>query len=204
MIFKRAWFLISLLVITVSPKAQKVAALLTEGLSNPICVSSLKPYLSWQLLNSPNNTVQIAYELKVTCGEKVIWSSQKVISDQTNYVTYTGPALGSARKYTWKVRVWDNHGNITPWSLPAYWQMGLLKSSDWTARWISASQNLFTRKFNASGKIKSAIAFITAHGMYEAHINGHRVGDAYFTPGWTSYDKRLQYRPRKFNSCFTG
>ena len=30
--------------------------------------------------------------------------------------------------------------------------------------------------------------------MYEAKINGERIGDAYLTPGWTSYKKRLQYQ----------
>src|SRR5690606_33306254 len=35
---------------------------------------------------------------------------------------------------------------------------------------------------------------ITARGLYEACINGKRVGDAYLTPGWTSYSKRLQYQ----------
>ncbi|MEO7766266.1 MAG: family 78 glycoside hydrolase catalytic domain, partial [Ferruginibacter sp.] len=43
-------------------------------------------------------------------------------------------------------------------------------------------------------KILSATAFITSHGLYEAFINGHRVGDAWLTPGWTSYNKRLQYQ----------
>ncbi len=40
----------------------------------------------------------------------------------------------------------------------------------------------------------SATAYITAHGMYDAQINGHRVGDAYLTPGWTAYKSRLQYQ----------
>ena len=30
--------------------------------------------------------------------------------------------------------------------------------------------------------------------MYEAQINGQKVGDAWLTPGWTSYKKRLQYQ----------
>ena len=38
------------------------------------------------------------------------------------------------------------------------------------------------------------MAYITAHGLYEASLNGHRIGDAYLTPGWTSYNKRLQYQ----------
>ena len=53
---------------------------------------------------------------------------------------------------------------------------------------------LFRKEFTASKKISSATAYITAHGMYEAQINGQRIGDAYLTPGWTSYNKRLQYQ----------
>ena len=35
---------------------------------------------------------------------------------------------------------------------------------------------------------------MTSHGLYEMAINGQRVGDAVLTPGWTSYNKRLQYQ----------
>jgi alpha-L-rhamnosidase len=30
--------------------------------------------------------------------------------------------------------------------------------------------------------------------MYEASMNGRKIGDAFLTPGWTSYNKRLQYQ----------
>ena len=37
--------------------------------------------------------------------------------------------------------------------------------------------------------------YITAHGLYEAQYQRlKRVGDAYLTPGWTSYKNRLQYQ----------
>lgn len=52
---------------------------------------------------------------------------------------------------------------------------------------------VFKKSFNIRGRVRSAVLLITVHGIYEARINGRRVGDAYFTPGWTSYDKRLQY-----------
>jgi alpha-L-rhamnosidase len=42
--------------------------------------------------------------------------------------------------------------------------------------------------------VKEATAYITSHGFYEARINGRKVGEAYLTPGWTSYNKRLQYQ----------
>ena len=45
-----------------------------------------------------------------------------------------------------------------------------------------------------SGAVARARAYVTSHGLYELHLNGRRVGDQLFTPGWTSYKKRLQYQ----------
>lgn len=39
---------------------------------------------------------------------------------------------------------------------------------------------------------RSARLSVTAHGIYEAFVNGHRVGDIELTPGWTAYRSRLQ------------
>ena len=39
-----------------------------------------------------------------------------------------------------------------------------------------------------------ATIYATALGMYELHLNHTRVGEDYFTPGWTTYSKRLQYQ----------
>lgn len=36
---------------------------------------------------------------------------------------------------------------------------------------------------------------MTAHGVYDAVLNGKRVSDYVLAPGWTSYSKRLQYTP---------
>ena len=51
---------------------------------------------------------------------------------------------------------------------------------------------VFMREFNVADKIKKATLFITARGVYEAKLNGNRVGDFIMAPGWTSYDTRLQ------------
>ena len=53
---------------------------------------------------------------------------------------------------------------------------------------------VFLKAFSSRNKLKSAILSITALGLYEATLNGKRIGDAYFTPGFTNYDKRLQYQ----------
>lgn len=50
----------------------------------------------------------------------------------------------------------------------------------------------FSLNFAAEKGIKSATLEVTAKGVYDVHINGKRVGDYIFAPGWTAYGKRLQ------------
>ena len=180
-----------------------VENLLIENKSNPISLDVLAPRLSWQLVSDKRNATQTAYEIKLSNGKKNIWTSGIQKSNQSVQVVYTGPTLESNTSYQWQVRVWDQTNTPSEWSQLASFTMGMLKQTDWKAQWIEPSVEedpalrpspLFRKTFTANKKIASATAYITAHGIYEAHINGQRVGDAYFTPGWTSYNKRLQYQ----------
>jgi len=44
------------------------------------------------------------------------------------------------------------------------------------------------------GAVTSATLHISSLGVYEAFLNGRRVGDDVLSPGWTSYEWRLRYR----------
>ncbi|GAB2832792.1 family 78 glycoside hydrolase catalytic domain [Actinoallomurus bryophytorum] len=50
------------------------------------------------------------------------------------------------------------------------------------------------RGFQVTKPVAAARLYVSALGLYEAHINGARVGDDDFTPGWTDYNKRVQYQ----------
>lgn len=52
----------------------------------------------------------------------------------------------------------------------------------------------FTKNFVCKGRVKKAQLQISSLGIYEAKLNGERVGDFIFAPGWTSDEKRLQYQ----------
>jgi alpha-L-rhamnosidase len=105
----------------------------------------------------------------------------------------------------------DQAGNIakesTDWSNPATVEAALLEHGDWTARLTTSTvipsksepirPILFRKVFTTpehQAKISSARLHITAHGVYEAFINGQRIGDEEMAPGWTSYKHRLVYR----------
>ncbi len=202
---RKVFFLLIAAVVAANCFAQvKVQHLQTENQTNPLSIDALIPRFSWQIDGAgKRNVMQMAYEIRVKRGGHEVWKTGKVMSDKSMYVPYRGGELASGEKYTWQVRVWDNSGKASGWSEPATWQMGLLKPTDWKAEWITPGfaedsvnrpSPLFRKNFSLSKKIRSATAYITAHGLYEAQINGHRVGDAYLTPGWTSYNKRLQYQ----------
>ena len=181
----------------------KLQNLLTENLRNPVGIDVQQPRFSWQLVSDQRNVSQTAYEIIVSGEKGAAWKSGKIQSDRSVHVPYAGTALLPGKKYTWEVRVWDNNGKPSPWSEPAFFQTAFFNAADWKAKWIEAGfiedsinrpAQYFRKQFSINKKISSAIAYITAHGLYEAQINGKRVGEYYLTPGWTSYNKRLQYQ----------
>src|ERR1700722_379539 len=66
------------------------------------------------------------------------------------------------------------------------------------ANWITIQDSIhrpvFEKNLSVDKPVRKAVLFITAHGLYEASLNGHKIGEAIFTPGFTSYLKRLQYQ----------
>lgn len=181
----------------------KAVELLTENRVNPLGLDQAPPRFSWRLQAGGKNILQTAYELTLTQGGKKIWNSGKVASAQSVQVVYNGPALNPATMYQWQVRVWDNTGRQSDLSERAFFSTGLWQPEHWKARWIAPGYQedsiwrpcpIFRRQFTAGKKPVQALIYMTCHGIYEAQCNGKRISDNYFAPGWTSYEKRLQYQ----------
>jgi alpha-L-rhamnosidase len=181
-----------------------VTGLRVEYLTNPLGIDAARPRFSWRMTSSERNTMQAAYQVQVTRNAKIIWDSGRTTGDSSVFVSYAGPVVESRTRYVWRVRVWDTKGRASAWSPPASFETGLLQSSDWTAAWIGTAPSpgdslpapspLLRRAFRLTGTLASARVYVTSLGLYELYLNGTRVGDALFTPGWTSYNRRLQYQ----------
>ena len=188
-----------------------VGGLRVEYLTNPIGIDVPQPRLSWWITSPRRGTMQAAYQVQVatseaslTGGANLLWDSGKVTSDESVFLEYAGPPLASRTRYYWRVRVWDTSGRASAWSPPAFWETGLLEPADWTAQWIGpqptaadslpAPSPLLRRAFPVADRVRSARLYVTSLGLYEVYLNGQRVGDQLFTPGWTSYHHRLQYQ----------
>ncbi|MGD0518313.1 MAG: glycoside hydrolase family 78 protein [Thermoguttaceae bacterium] len=186
--------------------ATVITNLRCEYLENPLGMDAARPRLSWIIESDQRAQKQTAYQVlvagaedKLRANEGDLWDSGKVASDETAQIYYNGKPLASRQQCFWKVRVWDQDGNMSESNI-ARWEMGLLKNDDWKAKWIARTTDvaakpapLLRREFKLDGRVKQARAYITGLGYYELYLNGKRVGDHILDPGYTRYDRRVLY-----------
>ena len=186
----------------------RVEALKTEYQQNPIGIDVRAPRLSWRIQADRRGTMQSAYQIRVatdsgSLAREPSWDSGKVPSGSSIFRPYGGPPTRSGARYYWQVRAWDNEGRMSPWSTPGFWETGLLDRGDWSAQWITPDLSedssranpspMLRREFTLTQRVASARLYVTSLGLNLVEVNGQRVSDHLFRPGWTSYDKRLQY-----------
>lgn len=200
--------------ITQNASDLKPVNLRTEYKVAPV-IDIQNPRLSWELVSAERGQQQSAYEIIVASSSELLndenadlWKSGKVKSNATNQIEYQGAALSSGMQCFWKVRTWDKNGNTGSWSETSTWEMGLLSKNDWQAKWIGNDLThlgkgkvyhlppapFFRKEAVLKQEIKKARLYVSSLGLYEFHINGNKIGDDYFTPGWTDYNKRVYYQ----------
>ena len=195
-----------------------------EYLTNPMGLASASPRYSWILEHPSRGARQAAYQVIVSPEPSFLdreigdyWDSGRVESERTSGVAYDGVPLWSGKRYWWKVRWWDDGGYVSPWSDPAWFEMGLLLERDWRAKWISpqavpefSSQGTVTlgvssadfvqslgvylrKEFEVKGKVSRARIYVSGLGWYELRLNGRKVGDYVLDPAQTDYRKVALY-----------
>jgi alpha-L-rhamnosidase len=182
------------------------ANLRCEYAATPLGIDAFDPRLSWEL-GAPDvrGAAQTAYQLQaatapdlLTAGTPDLWDSERVVST-AQLVAYAGRAPRSRERVWWRIRVWTDPDVPGPWAEPTWFEMGLLRRTDWIADWIGfpAGWNgralTFRRPFHLDTPVTRARAYISGLGYYELRINGQKIGDHVLDPGTTSYDQRVLY-----------
>jgi alpha-L-rhamnosidase len=200
-----------------------------EQAENPLGVETQTPHFSWKLKSSERNVSQTAYQIIVSDAKNAIehcigniWDSGKQTSSQSILVPYTGKKLQSFGTYYWKVRSWNQKGEVSEWSGEAQFTMGVLSVADWNgAKWVALEKDnpvnryvrgaestkripdydkktpypmpQFRKEFGANKPVRKALAYISGLGQFEMFLNGKKVGNHVFDPGWTDYDSLALY-----------
>lgn len=117
-----------------------------ESKPEPIGLTETNPRLGWQVVTTnaaERGQYQSAYQIQVASTPQLlaanagdVWDTGPVTTNQTSQIVYAGPSLVSHQLCYWHVRVWDKDGQVSSWSSPASWSMGILNQGEWTSQWI--------------------------------------------------------------------
>jgi len=113
-----------------SPRRTLIAEnLRCEYQVNPLGIDENKPRLSWTLKSNIRGQRQTAYQVIASTSLENVeanrgdqWDSQKVVSSDSIQIIYQGVPLTSVTRYYWKIRVWDDQGNISNWVQGSYFR----------------------------------------------------------------------------------
>lgn len=129
-------------------------------------------------------------------GEGDVWESGW-LSDSQQAVTYDGDGLAPETRYWWTVGSRIGDGEVS-WAEPTWFETGI---DSWTGTWIGAADDehetapapRFRRTFRVDGEIDDARLYLAVGGLYEARMNGERVGDRVLDTAVTDYEERVPY-----------
>ncbi|WNS43153.1 family 78 glycoside hydrolase catalytic domain [Paenibacillus sp. MMS20-IR301] len=97
-------------------------------------------------------------------------------------------------RYYWQAEVWTVSGGYAASSI-SWFETGK-QAEPFTGRWVAASREQthprFRKKFRLEQLPVSARLYATAAGLYEAELNGSRIGSEYLAPYCNDYDTWLQ------------
>ena len=182
------------------------AGLLVNGVNEPLAIDRDATRFTWLMPDDGRGEKQTAYQILVSSsakqlakGEADYWDSGKVDSDKSAAVEYAGKALPSAKRFWWKVRVWDQAGEPSAYSSPKYFDTGL-NQNEWTAQYIwdgttnANNYACFRKTFVVTNQPERAKVYVSGHNDYILYFNGHLLGrgparsDPYNYGQYNAYD----------------
>ena len=172
-----------------------------EHLTEAFGIDIVSPEIYWNVSGAVKQT---AYQLvyRVNGAEEVFCEEQHTDLMHGNL----GRRFSSRDRVEFRIRLRDENKKEGPWSEWKFFEIGLLSLSDWKAHWIMGDYehsekpdvrypaDCFCQKFSCKKKIKHARFYITACGVYEAYLNGKKIGDRILSPGSTAFQKRVHYQ----------
>ena len=185
----------------------EITRLTVEHLTADCVTDCPAPHIAFAV-RSDRNGAQLT-DAELTVGD---WSA-KVTGDGQTGTTYKGPALLPFTTYSVQLAAKDDAGETAAASMT--FETGRMETP-WKGQWITDGDYHFTeakvspvpmvfrREITTDKPIARARLYATAMGIYEVELNGKKLGDRYFAPGFTSYKSYLQYQTYDVTPFMTG
>ena len=201
-------FLIGISISLISCRNQKndavVYDLRCEYLTNPLGIGTIEPGFRWKTKSDINGTQQTAFQVLVASDSTLLneksadlWNSGKINSSSGVLIPYNGKELNSRSVGYWKVRMWNEKGEISKWSCTANFTVGLLHPKDWNSEYIGLPEineipesPLLRKTFTLSTPGQKLLLYVNSLGYHEIYINGKKVGEDVLSPAVSQFNKR--------------
>lgn len=196
-----------------------IGSLKINWIENAVGVDETTPSFSWEIIAEKSGFKQKAYRICVwdvtDVSYELVWDSNTVFSGQSNNISYQGEPLQSHKEYHWQVTVWNEQQEVAASTIAGFTTAYVGELPFGQAKMISMQgeenvydegQAVFIKEFQLPyGKqIKKATLYASALGIYDAWINGKRVGQDELKPGWSNYHKSLYYNTYDITNLIGG
>ncbi|MCX7522554.1 family 78 glycoside hydrolase catalytic domain [Microbacterium sp. STN6] len=179
--------------------ATTVTGLKAERRTDGPFVATAQPRLSWKTVTAAADWVQQRTEIELVEGEGSADGRTAMLEGAASvFVAWPFEPLKPRQSVRVRVRVTGTDGGASEWSDPLMITAGFLGDGEWVARMIGAADPaepaqpaLLRHEFDVAREVRRATLYATAHGVYQAELNGTPVDDEILKPGWTSYQFRL-------------
>lgn len=198
-----------------------------EFQSNPLGLDNTVPIFSYEIFSQQSSVFQQSYRIMIASSKDNLtkgiydkWDSNFVNSNETINIKYEGEPLSSFDICYYQISIVTNKSEQNIVSKISNFGIGMQKPEDWVAKWICLPNDnnprhidvdkrygipasYFSKMFETTKPVRHARLFATALGLYDFNINSVKISDTAFTPGWTDYNKTIQYQTYNVTSLLT-
>lgn len=173
----------------------EIINLRTNHIEDPIGFAVTLPVFSWQIEGAIGK-FQRAARIKVAADQKMarILADTGWSAELDNLASSVEMVLEPRTRYYWTVSVETDAGEVAE-SDVSFFETGKMEES-WEAQWITCDRTdrhpIFHRDILVTKPLASARLYICGLGLYEAEVNGIRVGNEYMTPYCNNYAAWVQ------------
>ncbi len=171
-----------------------------ENLKNPNAIDNQSPHFSWKIqsdapMRQQGYEIQVATDsLQLTNNKADLWNSAKVQTPASVMVPYQGKELKSRMLCYWRVRVWNEQGEVSDWSTIQRFAIGVLENDKLKGEYIGLAagdvRSPLLRKSFTVNQLGTAFLHVNSLGYHEVYINGAKVDDQVLAPAVSQLGKR--------------
>ncbi len=176
-----------------------------EHLASPLGLNTMTPRLSWKNRRIKSQT---AYEIEVASDSMILvnnrkadfWRSGKINSGRSVLVAYDGRMMSPRAQAWWRVRVWDENGECSPWSEIERMGIGIIENAamplqgKYIGMAVEDDRDVRSPILRHGLEIRKIDGRVMAHvnplGYHELWVNGKKAGGNVLSPGVSQLGKR--------------